>query len=248
MPEIQAAPAAAPKSSLSELGRLTNVFIEPRRTFQDLVERPRWIVPVVLMTVLALAFAIAMGSHVGWDRIVRQGMEASERTQNMPPEQREQAVAIGVKFASIGAYGGAVLAVPAILLISAGVLLLVFKGLLSAKLRFKQVFAICAYASLPGLINSLASLAVMLLKAPEDFDPQRPTVFNIGYYLDPSTAKWLMALASSIDVFTIWVILLMATGLRVASRKLSFAQSVAGVALPWVLVVIIKIGWAALRG
>jgi hypothetical protein len=248
MPESQAAPTSAPKSSLSELGRLTNVFIEPRQTFQDLVERPRWIVPVVLMTVLALAFTIAMGSHVGWDRIVRQSMETSERTQNMTPEERAQAVAIGVKITGIVAYGAAVLAIPAILLISAGVLLLVFKGLFSAKLQFKQVFAICAYASLPGLINSLASLVVMLLKAPDDFDPQRAAIFNIGYYLDPSTAKWLMALASSIDVFTIWVILLMATGLCVASRKLSFAQSVAGVALPWVLVVMIKVGWAALRG
>jgi hypothetical protein len=248
MPESRVAPAAAPQPPLSELERLINVLIEPRRAFQDLVERPRWIVPVVLMTVLALAFTIAMASHVGWETIVRHGMEASERTQNMTPEQREQALAIGVKVASIIGYGAAVLAVPAILLISAGVLLLVFKGLFSAKLQFKQVFAICAYASLPGLINSLASLVVMLLKAPDDFDPQRAAIFNIGYYLDPSTAKWLMALASSIDIFTIWVILLMATGLRVASRKLSWAQAVAGVALPWVLVVIIKVGWAALRG
>src|ERR1039458_227436 len=70
------------------------------------LQRPTWIVPVVLIMIAALAVSMTMAQRIGWDRIVRHGMEASSRAQQMTPEQREQGVAMGVKIASIMGYVG----------------------------------------------------------------------------------------------------------------------------------------------
>ena len=93
------------------------------------------------------------------------------------------------------------------------------------------------------------ALAVMLLKNPEEFDLQYPTLTNIGAFLEPaSTPKWLMSLGTSIDVFTLWVLALLATGLSVASRKISWSTSFATVLGTWGVYVLVKMGWAAMFG
>jgi hypothetical protein len=233
---------------MGEFSRILGIFIEPRPAFEDIASRPRWVVPLVLMTLLALAFTFAMSSHIGWEQIVRQGMESSSRTQEMTPEQRAQAINMGTKFAAVFAYVGSLVAVPAILLLSAAVLLALVNFFFGARLLFKQVFAIACYASLPGVIRTGELMLVMLLKDPADFDAQQGTIFDLGFYLASATPKWLMSLASSLDLFSIWIMLLMATGLRAASRKLSFAQAFTAVVVPWLVWVLLKTGWAAFRG
>ncbi len=246
--QTAAATTAAVKPPLGELRTIAGVFIDPRPSFEDISARPRWIVPVAITVLFALAFTYLMSTHIGWAQIVRQGMESSQQTQNMTPEQREQAVSMGAKFAGIIAYVAAVAGVPIAYLVIAGVLLGMFNGLLGARLVFKQVFAVVAYANLPKLIETIEAAIVMMLKSPEDFNPQHMTGFDVGYYLPETTAKWLAAVASSIDLFSIWIILLTAAGLRVASRKLSFGKALAGVLLPWAVWVLLKVGWAAIRG
>ncbi len=94
----------------------------------------------------------------------------------------------------------------------------------------------------------LEVLAVTLLKDPSDFDPQQGTIFDLGFYVGSSAPKWLASLASSIDLFTIWSMLLMATGLSAASRKLSWAKGLTAVLAPYLVWVVLKVGWAAFRG
>jgi len=230
---------------MGEFSRITGVFFDPKKTFEDIAKRPSWIVPMVLIIIAALAVSITMGQRVGWERIVRHGMEASSRTQQMTPEQREQAVTMGVKFASIAAYG-AIIFVPVVFAIMAGVLLGVASGILSAGLRFKQVFAVVCYASLTGLISSILTIVVLFLKNPDEFNVQNALAFNPGAFMDPGTSsKFLYSLATSLDLFSFWTILLMAVGLRAAAgKKLSFGSAVFAVVLPWAVYVLGKSAWA----
>jgi hypothetical protein len=91
----------------------------------------------------------------------------------------------------------------------------------------------------------------MFLKNPEDFDMQHPLPANLGAFLSTQTTpKWLYGLASSIDLFAIWVMLLMALGFSVAAgRKMSFAKSLTLVLIPWALYVLIfKVALAGRAG
>src|SRR4051812_25360695 len=94
-------PVAAVDPPMSEVSRIVGVFFSPGQTFADVIKRPRWYIPVIILTVCSLAFVYLYSQHVGWERVVRQQMEQSPRTQNMSTEDREKAVTAGVKFAPI---------------------------------------------------------------------------------------------------------------------------------------------------
>jgi hypothetical protein len=239
------APAVEPEpAGMGEFSRLTGVFFEPGKTFADIAERPRFWVPLILMIVASLAFTITIAQRIGWDRVARQQLESSMAT--MSDQQREavtKTMDMQVKLASIFGYVGGVVAVPLSYLIVGGILLGIVRGIMSAPVRFKQVFATMCYASLPGLMYTVLAITVMLLKNPDDFDIRNPLpFFNLGAVMDAqSTSKFLHSVGSSLDLFTIWTILLLAVGLKAAGgKKLSFGGSLTAVAVPWAIWVLVR--------
>jgi hypothetical protein len=71
--------------------------------------------------------------------------------------------------------------------------------------------------------------------------------FNLGGFMDPqSPLKFLHSVASSLDVFAIWTILLVAAGLKSAGgKKLSFGGSLMAVAVPWAIWVLLRASLAS---
>jgi hypothetical protein len=197
--------------------------------------------------VFSLSYMVLFGQHVGWERMIRHQTEMSSRSAQMSPEQREQGIQMGLKVAPIFAYVGVLLGVPLGTLIWAAVLLGIVKGMMSAQVRLKQVFAIICYAGMPGLIMVLLAIAVMFLKPPDDFNLQNPLVFNPGAFMDPTTtSKFLYSLASSLDLFRLWQLVLIGIGLKAAGGKtLSMGGAMTAVFLPWAIWVL---GAAAIAG
>jgi hypothetical protein len=90
----------------------------------------------------------------------------------------------------------------------------------------------------------------MFLKNPDDYNVQNPLAFNLGAFFDPNSgSKFVYSLASSLDLFVIWTILLMATGLKAAAgKKLTFTGAMVAVVAPWAIVVIGKAAIAGIAG
>jgi hypothetical protein len=231
---------------MGEFSRLTGVFFDPKTTFADIARRPAWIVPAVLLIVAALAASMTIGERVGWPRMAQQLVDANPQFQRMEPEQREKMLDAYTKGTPIMAYSMSMLT-PAFFAIIAGVLLLT-SAMFSAGLRFKQVFAVVCYAKLTGLISAVLLIVVLYLKNPEEFNVNNPLAFNPGAFMDPTTSsKFLYSLASSLDLFTFWTMLLIAIGLKAAAgKKLSFGSAVIAVVLPWAVVVLGYSAWAGL--
>jgi len=231
---------------MSEISRLTGVFFEPKKTFEDIAQRPGWLVPLVLIIVAVLSVTVVLGQHVGWERILRQQMENNPRTAQLTPEQRDQALAIQMKLAPF--FGAVpVIVVPVSYLIVSAILLGIVAGIMSAPVKFKQVFAVMCYAGLTGVVSSILTLVVMFLKNPDQFNPQNPLAFNPAAFMDPTTSsKFMYSLATSFDLFSFWTIFLIATGLKAAAgKKLSFGRALFSVILPWAVYVL---GKSALAG
>jgi len=90
----------------------------------------------------------------------------------------------------------------------------------------------------------LGVIALFAGMAPESFNSQNFSGTNIGFYLPPETSKPLLALATSLDVITIWTLVLSAIGLSVvAGTKRSSAYIV--VFGWWIVVVLVGVGSAA---
>ena len=167
---------------------------------------------------------------------MQQGMEASSQTQNLTAEQRETAARIGGVVGTVAAVAG----VPVSMLVIAGVLLFIFGTMLGASVNFRQVFGVVAHAWLPSVFASGAAVLVMFLKDPDDFDLKNPTGFNIGFYLPHSTPAWLVSLGSSIDVFSIWTVALMAVGISACTSKTPLSKSLVITGTVWGIYIVAK--------
>jgi len=248
-PESVQTPEPSP-AGMGEFARITGVFFEPAKAFQDIAERPRWIVPALLVIVVSLVYMGLYSQHVGWERMFRHQMELNSRAAQMTPEQRENAIATQAKIGPILAYVGAVVGPLIYYTVCAAVLLAIVAGMMSASVKFKQLFAVMAYSGLVGIVSAALGIAVMFLKNPDDFNLQNPLVFNPGAFMDPTTSsKFLYSLASSLDLFVFWTILLIAIGIKAAAgKKFSFGSALTAVIVPWAIFVLGKSALAGMFG
>jgi hypothetical protein len=233
---------------MGEASRLVGVFFEPGKTFADIAERPRWLVPLLITILFSIGYLYAFGQHVGWEPYLHRLMDNNPRMLQLPPDQRQRIFDAYVRFSSIGAIVNVVVFIPVTFLIWSAIALGIVKGLLGVPIRLKQAFAAVAYASMPRVIYAILSTIVMfLMKNPQDFDVQNGFFSNPGALMDPQTSsKFLYSLASSLDVFIIWTLLLAAVGVKAAGgKRLSFGGALFAVALPAVIAVLIRGALAA---
>lgn len=234
---------------LGEVGRITGVLFDPKKAFASIAAKPSWIVPVVLSIVIGLAFIYFFTSRVGWDRYFHQIAETNSRMQQMDAQARDNAIQMQVKMGPMFGYIFGVIGPPIMALIVGGVVLLMCK-LGGAALTFKQTLAIGSWASMPRVIAGILAIVVMFVKNPDDFNLQNPLAFNLGAFMEPppNSGKFIYSLATSIDLFTIWSILLLAVGISVAARKMSFSKAVMLVGIPWIVWVLVASGFAGMFG
>jgi len=234
---------------MNEVSRIAGVYFDPKKAFADIAARPGWIVPVVLLIVIGLAFTYTYSTRVGWDRYVHQILDNSSRMQNLDQASRDRAFEMQHKIAPYTFVGGVIIGTPIMILVAAAVLLLMCK-MGGAQLKFSQLFAIVSYAMLTGVISGILAIVVLFLKNPDDFNLMNPLAFNLGAFLEPppATGKFLYGLLKSFDLFTFWTIALEAVGISVAARKVSFSKALILVATPWLIWTLVSSASSSLFG
>ena len=226
---------------------LVDVYFAPRDAYERIVRHRRWLLPAVGMVVVSLAFTGIWLSRMDPKEFLTTQLQEQGQWDKIPAESREQVLDQRAPVIPIFAWVVAPVAPVVVLLVVAGALLFVFRFFYAGEVAFPQALAIVAWAFFAvGLVTSPLTLAVMGLKEDWNLDPQGVLQANFSLLLDRAdTAKPLWALATSLDLFSLWAIFLLATGFAVASRK-STGSAIWGVVIPWALVVAIKVGWAAL--
>lgn len=232
---------------MGELGRLTGVLFDPKPAFADIAARPvRWWVPLLLLSVLTVGFVLLFSQRVGWERFFRQQFAQNPQTREMPAEQREQIIR---QQAAVTKWVVPIITpiqFGVLTLVVAGAFLFVFNILAGSQLSFRQVFAVTSYSLLPFSIATVLAMGMMFVQAPEEFDLQNPVFSNPGVFFDPVESPVLFALTKSIDVFVLWVLVLLATGFSAAGRRLPWGKALTWVVITWVVFVVGRVGWAAL--
>lgn len=242
-----AAPTADPIPDKSALWMLANIWFEPGRVFQQVARRPRWWIPLAIITLAAMGYLAVFTKQVGWETFMRQELESNSRLESMTPEQREQVLSMQLKFAPVMGFVGVPTGIAATAVVIAAVLMLVFKYLLDAPCGFAQALGVVSWSMMPGLLNTCAGLLVMMMVPAAEFDLKNPVGTNLGYYLSADSAAWLKSVLTSIDFFSFWTIFLLATGMSVITRK-SWGSSLGAILIPWGFYVVIKTAFAAVFG
>jgi len=220
------APLAEPQASISPFGRLVGVIFSPKATFADIVRKPSWLLPVILLAVLGAIVAVSLNRKMDWREYMSQQIEKSPRAASLSAEQKQQQIEVGAKSAPISAYVFGIPAPLVVVLIVAGVMLGAYNLMAGADVSYGMSLGIVSHAFVPWLIGNLTFLLVLFLKPPGTLDLDNPVATNAAAFLPEGSAKWLEALAKNVDLLAIWITVLIAIGFAAANaRKLQGHRS-----------------------
>jgi hypothetical protein len=135
----------------------------------------------------------------------------------------------------------------AVSIIGTGFVLWLVGKLFDAKESVAAAMMIATYAEVPRIVQVLTNAAQGLFMAPEKLNSMNSVGFNLARFMDPDHASQVaIALASRVDLFTIWVTVLLAIGLHVVGR-ISKQQAGIAAAITWVVGALPAV-FGALRG
>lgn len=226
-PSVPSQPTQPPQllqepAPLSEGQRLIDTFFAPSKTFTDLRRNASWWAPFLIIAIVSLMFVYVVDQKVGFRKVAENQIQSqpkqADRIERLPADQRQKVMQQQVTYTRIISYAFFVL----ILLwfaIVAAVLLATLKLGASADVKYKTLFALVIYASVPGLLKSLLAILSLLAGVSGDgFTFQNPIATNPGYFIDPTASPVLYSLLTRLDIFTIWTLALTAIGIPCISK------------------------------
>jgi hypothetical protein len=223
--------------------------VAPSRAFKAIGRRPTWVVPIVLSIIIGVAFAVVYLAKADPVEVTRARFDMSPRTAQMDPAQREQAIAMQASFIKPAAWIFSVAGPPLWFAILGLYFMLAFRFFYGGTLSFLQAFSVAAFVNLATeLVQTPLLLLTFVLKGDWNIPPEIVLQASPAMFLDSTqTAPWLMSLASSLDIFTIWRLALYAIAFGVITKRSTGSASWAGI-VPWIVLSLLGAGFRALMG
>ena len=221
------APVAEPATEgpqMSEVSTLINIFFEPGNTFEDLRRKPRFVMALVLISLLATAYAFGLYYKVGDEgvkRFITEQIDRNPQTEALPSDQKARAVDLQMTIQKVVRYAMPVFA--ALTLLIGGLLYWAAAKAFGGSGNFLHNLAVFLYSSIPPtVLGMIANFIIMAFKSADEIDiaaSQRGLVHaNAGILLDGKSMPVLATLVSTLDIFMIWGWVLAAIGLRITNR------------------------------
>ncbi len=229
MATTTAAVPEAPQQHIGAFGRLIGALVNPRPTFEDIARKPSWLAPLLLITLISIALTVVMGQRLDWAQVAHQRIEkshfASAQIDKLPPDQQQAAFNRQAISAKITNYVTGVIGTALLALVLAGIYLGLF-NLAGGGFTFHQSFSLVNYGLLPLGIKALLGIPIVLVKDPSAIDPQNFVASNLSALVPSDAALWKLGLASSVDIFVLWSVVLVAVAFSAANpKKISFGKA-----------------------
>jgi hypothetical protein len=214
--------------------RIAGVLFAPATTFESIARRPDVLVPLIILLVVSVVSGVLIAGHVDFQAMAQEAMEQNPRASEMPAEQMAKMTRFTASFMRVSAY-----AAPLFWLLAldgtAGAMLLGFR-VMGGEGNFKQAFSVTTYAWYPRLIKGvIATIILLSRKSNSIWEMQNPVRSNLGFLFAPKTQPVQFAIASSIDLFAIWSLVLLIIGFAAISQFSRIKSAVITVSL-WVVV------------
>jgi hypothetical protein len=201
----------------------------PSATFEDVRERPRWLVPLIVVALATLIASFFMMPLYG--EMQRVALAARDMT----PEQREQALRQMESFKYVGlAFGPIMVAVISALI---GLLLWGWAAISGAREpQYKVAFTAIVYTGVIGVLQLIAQSIVVALKGAEQVAGEGgPPTFGLALFMERGDMpKILWGLLASVNFFAIWTAIIVAIA-GIHAMRMGKGPAYAFAAAMWVL-------------
>lgn len=212
--------------------RVLNTFVAPRRLFAEFQIHTPWLGVLVITTLVAMLATITIPDSV----FVDQTRNATNRL-GKPVTVTSDAATIARWGRILAAFSAAMLQ-PMIALGLAGLLSLVFGAVMRGQARFAQYLAISSHVLLVPALGAL-----LLLPFRFTHPELEPSLALFTPFLH--SESWFFRLLASVNLFSLWTILLLALGVSVVNRTIPWRRAAAVLAGIYLL---LAVGTASLSG
>jgi len=212
---------------------LTKIFYAPAEVFQNLRRHPRWLVAVLIMSILSAIFYNAFLQRLTPERVTNFAIDKTLEMPMMNDEARRQvesgrAQAIEDSKNPVQLAGQAVngFAGQVFLYCFLGAVFFLFALAMGGKINFWQAFSAAVYASFPiAVIRFVLNTIILFVKDPTEIHPilgQSSLIQDsLNFLVTPSANPVLYTLLSAFSLLAFYWIWINATGLKNAGERIT---------------------------
>jgi hypothetical protein len=228
----------------SSLGRLVGVLVSPEKTFRSIAERPTWVLALVVLVLLGVLVSELTFRRMDPEEIVR--AQSSFSGQDLSPAEVDQRIEVVEKFGRFGQLFKVVLLGPLVLLTIALLSWMALR-LLGAELSYTSSLSVTLHSFMPWALALLLSLPVVFSRQSiTNAENQEGLLLsNLGVLATEDTGPAFRTVLASIDLFTLWTIVLLTLGLSNVGRVSKGAAALTAIAI-WGMYVFAKVGLVTL--
>jgi hypothetical protein len=219
---VTAAPSAGPAyiPVVTDFLRMVRVLFSPTAVFEEQKEAPTFWVPWLVLCVLLIAVTL-----LGFQYQLAAARLGAEATGRPFPASVETIM----RFSMIA---GVPIVTLIMLLITAGVMYLVLMGS-GGEVRYKGLMSVAVFSGMLGVLQVLATFAVLKLRGPEGLTTVADYQVSFGLDLllptDASVPKFVGAILRGLSPFSLWGLMITATGIHVMEKTSKAAAWTAAV-------------------
>jgi hypothetical protein len=253
-------PAQDETPRMSTAETILNIFISPAETFRNLRRHPRWLVVIILSTILTGTFAMLFMQRLTPERVINfttdKTLELSivannpEARKNIE-EQRPKAIADAKNPVLQAAQF--VTSFSALVFFTAffALIFFLFALAMGGKINYWQAFAVAAYAAFPFyFIRYVLSTVILYLKDPIEIHPLlgQGTLLqdSLNFLVVPGEHPALYVLLGAFSLLWFYWIFLSANGLKNAGEKMTPTAAWTAPIVIWVVMTLLFAGWVSL--
>jgi len=233
---------------MQSISLLFKVLWSPGEALFFLSKNPKVLTPILFLTLFSIVTGAVLVTKLDSAELTMRALERSRS--NLSDEQKAQLRRqMGSPVVKVFTFVSAVVGGLLVVLIVAGIYFALFT-MLGREGSFKAFLSITAYAFVPTIFRSLAAVLSAYVVPPSSLMPDELGSLSPAVFLDRDAMSPVVFTAvNTIDLVTIWVLILLWIGYGFVTRKSLSKVSRAGAILGvFLLYVALRLVSAAVRG
>jgi hypothetical protein len=194
---------------MSFVEKLINIFVAPSKVFQELMVRPSWMAPLLLIALyVPMLQSVTFSSQRGQEAM-RQEMMKNPQASKMTPEQVD-------KYLSVTKYiipATTLVFIPVLTFVAAGIVYFLFSVILGGETTYKQTLSAWSHTGLIGLVGVAIQTGMIFLKGNLSANTSLAAFLP---FLDEKSFPY--HLLQVFDLFVLWQLAILSIGMGMMSK------------------------------
>ena len=222
---------AAPPKNSSLFEDIVEVFVSPTNVFARRKGRGFWLALLIYAVITA---ALVIGTRPLMQPVFdtlwpQTAAQIQAKNPNITPEQLS-----GIRNSTPIIFMVSIIVITPISVLVVGLMLWIVGKLFDAEESLGDAMMVATFASFPRILAWVVGAVILLVMDPANITSQWSATPSLAHFVNGAEQPVLGALLARVDIFTIWVTVLLAIGLSVTG-KIPMKKAALAALIVWIL-------------